>query len=91
MEEESLRLEDECQKEEEQKELEKKQLKINDFNDDKMVGDFIMPCPSQFALGKLKSFSLQNFGTSLKKGALKPRNSAGPYWKMLMVSHKLMT
>ena len=52
-----LRADNECQKEDERKELEKKRPKINDFDDNKMVGDFVMPCPSQFAVGKLKSFS----------------------------------
>jgi hypothetical protein len=56
-EEDRLRAEDERQKDDEQKELEKKRPKINDFNDDRMVGDFVMPRPSQFAIGKLKSFN----------------------------------
>jgi len=71
VEEESLRLEDECQKEEERKELEKKQPKINDFDDDKMVGDFVMPCPSQFALGKLKSFSFTELWYFTEEGCSK--------------------
>ena len=49
--------EDERQKEEEKKELEKKRPKINDFDESKMVADHIMPRPSQFAIGKLKSFN----------------------------------
>ena len=49
--------EDERQKEEEKRELEKKRLKINNFNESKMVADHIMPRPSQFAIGKLKSFN----------------------------------
>ena len=57
VEEERLKAEEEHLKDEEQKELEKKQPKINNFDDDKMVGDFILPHPSQFAIGKLKSFS----------------------------------
>jgi len=49
--------EDECEKEEERKEQEKKQPKMNDFDENKMVADHIMPQPSQFTIGKLKSFS----------------------------------
>ena len=49
--------EDKNEKEEERKEQEKKQLKINDFDESKMVADHVMPQPSQFAIGKLKSFS----------------------------------
>ena len=52
-----LRADDEHQKKDEQKELEKKRPKINDFGNNRMVGDFVMPHPSQFAVGKLKSFS----------------------------------
>ena len=52
-----LRAEDKGQKEDERKELEKKHPKTNDFDNNKMVGDFVMPRPSQFAVGKLKSFS----------------------------------
>ena len=52
-----LRADNERQKEDERKELEKKCPKINDFDDNKMVGDLVMPRPSQFAVGKLKSFS----------------------------------
>ena len=48
---------DKHEKEEERKEQEKKQLKINNFDETKMVADHIMPRPSQFAIGKLKSFS----------------------------------
>ena len=47
----------ECEKEEERKEQEKKRPKINDFDESKMVADHVMPCPSQFAIGKFKSFS----------------------------------
>ena len=49
--------EDEHQKEEEKEELEKKWLKINDFDESKIVADHVMPRPSQFAIGKLKSFN----------------------------------
>ena len=48
--------EDKCKREEERKEQEKKWLKINEFDESKMVADHIMPWPSQFAIGKLKSF-----------------------------------
>ena len=49
--------EDEREKEEERKEQEKKRPKINDFDESRMVADHVMPRPSQFAIGKLKSFS----------------------------------
>ncbi|KIK04368.1 hypothetical protein K443DRAFT_4673 [Laccaria amethystina LaAM-08-1] len=49
--------EDERQKEDERKEQEKKKPKINDFDEGKMVADHVMPRPSQFAIGKLKSFN----------------------------------
>jgi len=39
--------ENEHEKEEEKKEQEKKQSKINDFNENKMVADHVMPQPSQ--------------------------------------------
>ena len=48
---------DKHEKEEERKEQEKKCPKINDFDKSKMVADHVMPHPSQFAIGKLKSFS----------------------------------
>ena len=51
------RADDEREKEEERKEQEKKRPKINDFDETKMVADHVMPRPSQFAIGKLKSFS----------------------------------
>ena len=41
-----LRANDKCQKEDEWKELEKKCLKINDFDNNKMVGDFVSTLPS---------------------------------------------
>ena len=49
--------EDECQKEDERREQEKRKPKINDFDEGKMVADHVMPCPLQFAIGKLKSFN----------------------------------
>ena len=49
--------ENERLQEEEKKEQEKKQPKINDFDESKMVADHVMPSPSQFAIGKLKSFN----------------------------------
>ena len=63
-----LRANDKRQKEDEQKELGKKSLKINDFDNNKMVGDFIMPRPSQFAVGKLKSFSFIELWYFTKEG-----------------------
>ena len=44
-------------KNEEKKEQEKKRPKIADFDKGQMVSDHIMPRPSQFAIGKLKSFN----------------------------------
>ena len=51
------RAEDECLKEEEKREQEKKKPKIGDFDENRMVLDHIIPRPSQFAIGKLKSFN----------------------------------
>ena len=42
-EEERLRADEECLKEDEQKELEKKRPKNKEFDDDKMVGDVVLP------------------------------------------------
>jgi len=43
--------------EDERREQEKRKPKINDFDEGKMVADHVMPRPSQFAIGKLKSFN----------------------------------
>ena len=75
-EEERLKAEEECHKDKEQKELEKKWPKINDFNDDKMVGDFVLPCPSQFAIGKLKSFSFTELWYFTEEGCSKAQGSS---------------
>jgi hypothetical protein len=37
-------------------EAEKKKPKINDFEVNTMVGSYITPCPSQYALQRLKNF-----------------------------------
>jgi len=52
-----LQAEEECLKEEERQEQEKKRPKMNDFDEGRMVSDHILPWPSQFAIGKLKSFN----------------------------------
>ena len=70
-----LRADNERQKEEEGKELEKKRLKINDFDNNKMVGDFVMPRPSQFAVGKLKSFSFIELWYFTKEGCSKAQET----------------
>ena len=44
-------------KDEEKKEQEKKRPKIANFDKGRMVSDHVMPQPSQFAIGKLKSFN----------------------------------
>ena len=75
-EEERLRVEDECQKDEEQNELEKKHPKINDFDNSKMIGDFIMPRPSQFAIGKLKSFSFTELWYFTEEGCSEAQESS---------------
>jgi len=75
-EEERLRAEDEHQKDEEQKELEKKHPKINHFDDNKMIGDFVMPCPSQFAIGKLKSFSFTELWYFTEEGCSEAQESS---------------
>ena len=53
----TCRREEERQEEEERREQEKKKPKINDFDENKMVGDYVAPRPSQFAISKLKSFN----------------------------------
>jgi len=75
-EEERVRDKEECLKEEEQKELEKKRPKINDFDNDKMVGDFVLPCPLQFALGKLKSFSFTELWYFTEEGCAEAQESS---------------
>ena len=60
----------------EQKELEKKQPKINDFSDDKMVGDFVSPRPSQFTIGKLKSFSFTELWYFTEEGCSEAQESS---------------
>lgn len=49
--------EDQRLKNEEKKEQEKKRPKINDFDEGKTIADHIIARPSQFAIGKLKSFN----------------------------------
>ena len=56
-EEDRRRAEDERLKDEERKEQEKKKPKIGDFDEGRMVSDHVIPQPSQFAIGKLKSFN----------------------------------
>ena len=75
-EEERLKAEEERQKDKEQKELKKKRPKINDFDDDKMVGDFILPRPSQFAIGKLKSFSFTELWYFTEEGCSEAQESS---------------
>ena len=75
-EEERLKAEEERQKDEEQKELEKKRPKINDFDDDKMVRDFVLPRPSQFAIGKLKSFSFTELWYFTEEGCSEAQESS---------------
>ena len=56
-EEDRRRADEERLKDEEKKEQEKKRPKIADFDEGRMVSDHVMPRPSQFAIGKLKSFN----------------------------------
>lgn len=56
-EEDTRRREEERQEEEERREQEQKKPKINDFEEGKMVGNYVAPRPSQFAIDKLKSFN----------------------------------
>ena len=76
VEEERLREDEEHQKDEEKKELEKKQPKINDFDNEKMVGDFVLPHPSQFAIGKLKLFSFTELWYFTEEGCCKAQESS---------------
>ena len=66
----------ECEKEEERKEQEKKRPKINDFDESKMVADHIMPHPSQFTIGKLKSFSFVELWYFTDKGCAEAQISS---------------
>ena len=68
--------EDKCQKEEEKKELEKKRLKINDFDESKMVADHLMPRSSQFAIGKLKSFNFVELWYFTDKGCTEAQDTS---------------
>ena len=70
-----LRADNKHQKEDKWKELEKKHLKINDFDNNKMVGDFFMPHPSQFAVGKFKSFSFIELWYFTKEGCSKAQET----------------
>ena len=70
-----LRADNECQKEDEWKELEKKHPKINDFDNNKMIGYFIMPRPSQFPVGKLKSFSFIKLWYFTEEGCSKAQET----------------
>ena len=76
VEEERLRAEEEHLKDKEQKELEKKQPKINDFDDNKMVGDFVLPCPLQLTIGKLKSFSFTELWYFTEEGCSEAQESS---------------
>ena len=67
---------DEHEKEEERKEQEKKRPKINNFNESKMVADHVMPHPSQFAIGKLKSFSFVELWYFTDKGCTEAQISS---------------
>ena len=75
-EEERLKAEEERLKDKRQKELEKKRPKINDFNNDKMVGDFVLPRPSQFAISKLKSFSFIELWYFTEEGCSEAQESS---------------
>ena len=54
--EEELRQQREREEEAEKQEAEKKRSKINDFDEDAMIDDFLMPRPSSYALRKLEDF-----------------------------------
>ena len=49
-------------------ELEKKKPKMNGFDVNATVDDFITPRPATYALNKLESFEYVEYGISLKKG-----------------------
>jgi hypothetical protein len=56
VEEEVRAAEQEALVEAERKELKKKKPKIDDFDENRMADSVIVPCPSPFAINKLKSF-----------------------------------
>ena len=69
-------MDEEHLKDDEQKELEKKRPKINDFDDEKMVRDFVLPHPSQIAIGKLKSFSFTELWYFTEEGCSEAQESS---------------
>jgi len=70
------REEDERQKEDERREQEKRKPKINDFDEGKMVADHVMPRPSQFAIGKLKSFNFIELWYFTDKGCAEAQDTS---------------
>jgi hypothetical protein len=54
--EEAVRLQREREEEAEKQEADKKKPKINDFDEDAMIDDFLMPRPSSYALRRLEDF-----------------------------------
>jgi len=70
------RAEDEHLKEEEKREQEKKRPKINDFDEGRMVSDHIMPRPSQYAIGKLKSFNFVELWYFTDEGCSEAQDSS---------------
>ena len=68
----------------ERREQEKKKPKINDFDKGKMVADHIMPRPSQFAIGKLKSFNFVELWYFTDEGCAEAQDTS----KACVWSHK---
>ena len=71
-----LQAEEECLKEEERREQEKKCPKMNDFNKGRMVSDHVLPRPSQFAIGKLKSFNFVELWYLTDEGCCEAQDSS---------------
>ena len=75
-EEDRRRAEDKRLKEEEKREQEKKKPKIGDFDENRMVSDHVIPRPSQFAIGKLKSFNFVELWYFTDEGCHKAQDSS---------------
>jgi len=71
-----LQAEEERLKEEERWEQEKKHPKMNDFDEGHMVSDHVLPQPSQFAIGKLKSFNFVELWYLIDEGCRKAQDSS---------------
>lgn len=75
-EEDRLQAEEERLKEEERREQEKKRPKMNDFDEGRIISDHVLPRPSQFAIGKLKSFNFVELWYFTDEGCSEAQDSS---------------